>query len=123
MLARLAASCYARRRAVLTAWIVVLVGVTALAKAAGGDLVKTFSLPGSESQRAFDVLRRDFARKGDTGDLVWRAKTGNWTARLVRMKDSRTASERGRWVLTLRQAKAITALADRKTSDFAKVPA
>ena len=35
-------------------------------------MLKTFSLPGTESQRAFDVLGRDFARKGDTGDLVFK---------------------------------------------------
>src|SRR3974377_882239 len=67
MLPRLAAWCYRRRRRVVIAWVVLLIGVNVLAQTAGGDLLKTFSLPGSESQRAFDVLKADFARKGDTG--------------------------------------------------------
>src|ERR1700730_3426187 len=73
MLRRLAGSCYRRRWRVLIAWIVVLVGVNVLAQTVGGTLLKTFSLPGSESQSAFDVLSHDFARKGDTGDLVFKA--------------------------------------------------
>ena len=31
-------------------------------------------MPGTESQRAFDILKKDFARKGDTGDVVVRVK-------------------------------------------------
>src|SRR4051812_26945204 len=76
MLRRLASYCYSHRWRVLIAWVVLLVGVNVLAQTVGGDLLKTFSLPGTESQRAFDTLGRDFARKGDTGDLVWKARTG-----------------------------------------------
>jgi RND superfamily putative drug exporter len=72
MLRRLATSCYKHRWRVLVSWVVLLVGVNVLAQTVGGDLLKTFSLPGSESQSAFDVLKRDFARKGDTGDLVFK---------------------------------------------------
>jgi RND superfamily putative drug exporter len=72
MLRRLAAHCYQHRWRVLISWVVLLVGVNVLAQTVGGDLLKTFSLPGSESQSAFDVLKRDFARKGDTGDLVFK---------------------------------------------------
>ena len=72
MLRRIASYCYNRRWRVLIAWIVLLIGVNVLAQTVGGDLLKTFSLPGSESQKAFDILGRDFARKGDTGDLVFR---------------------------------------------------
>src|SRR6476619_966820 len=74
MLARLAAFCYRRRWRVLVGWIVVLVGVSILGQTVGGDLLKTFSLPGTESQAAFDVLKKDFARKGDTGDLVFKVR-------------------------------------------------
>ena len=76
MLARLAAFCYRRRWRVLIAWLVALVGLSILSQTAGGDLLKTFSLPGTESQRTFDVLKKDFARKGDTGDLVILVKGG-----------------------------------------------
>ena len=72
MLRSLASFCYSRRRSVLIVWVVVLVGVSVLASTAGGDLLKSFSLPGSESQAAFDVLKHDFGRKGDTGELVFK---------------------------------------------------
>ncbi len=74
MLRRLATFCYSHRRAVVAAWLVVLVGISTLGKVAGGDLLKSFSLPGTESQRAFDVLQADFGRKGDTGQLVFRVQ-------------------------------------------------
>jgi RND superfamily putative drug exporter len=76
MLRRVAAYCYTHRWRVLIAWVVLLVGVNVLAQTVGGTLLKTFSLPGSESQRAFDILGRDFARKGDTGDLVFKVRGG-----------------------------------------------
>ncbi len=73
MLPSLAAWCYRRRRLVVVGWIVVLIGINVLAQSAGGHLLKTFSLPGTESQRAFDVLKKDFARAGDTGYLVFKS--------------------------------------------------
>jgi RND superfamily putative drug exporter len=78
MLARLAATCYRNRWRVLIAWVVVLVGVSVVSQTVGGDLLKTFSLPGTESQRTFDVLKQDFGRRGDTGDFVFKAR-GNAT--------------------------------------------
>src|SRR5712671_6768721 len=77
MLPKLAAWCYRRRRWVVVAWIVVLVGVNVLAKTAGGDLLKSLSLPGTESQRTFDVMKKDFARPGDTGYLVFKSKSAD----------------------------------------------
>lgn len=74
MLQRLALSCYRRRRSVLLAWVVVLVGVLVLSDVAGGKSATNFSLPGTESQRAFDLLRTSFpARAGDTGEIVFRS--------------------------------------------------
>src|SRR5712692_5058284 len=74
MLRRVASWCYRRRRLVVIAWVVALVGISVLGQTVGGNLLKTFSLPGTESQRAFDVLGREFRRKGDTGDLVFKVK-------------------------------------------------
>src|SRR4051812_18636413 len=74
---RLATFCYRRRWRVLIAWVVLLVGVNVLAQTVGGDLLKTFSLPGSESQSAFDSLSQNFGRKGDTGDLVFKSQGGD----------------------------------------------
>ena len=72
MLQRLALVCYRRRRFVLLGWIVALVGVLMLANVAGGKNVTNFSLPGTESQKAFDLLKTKFpARSGDTGQIVF----------------------------------------------------
>src|SRR6202035_5289185 len=59
-------------------------GVNVLAQTVGGDLLKTFSLPGSQSQAAFDALGRNFGRKGDTGDFVFKVRgTGTVTSPAV----------------------------------------
>jgi RND superfamily putative drug exporter len=76
MLPSLASWCYRRRRLVLVAWLVALIGISILGQTVGGTLLKTFTLPGTESQRAFDVLGREFQRKGDTGDLVFKVNDG-----------------------------------------------
>jgi RND superfamily putative drug exporter len=89
MLRRLAAFCYERRRMVVAVWVFALVGASVLAQVGGGDLLKTFSLPGSESETAFDVLKRDFEREGDTGYLVFAVKRDG----SVRDADVRTAIE------------------------------
>jgi putative drug exporter of the RND superfamily len=73
---KLAGWCYDRRRSVLAAWVVALIVVTALAQTVGGDLIKSFSPPATESGSAFKVLGKDFERKGDTGDLVWKVTQG-----------------------------------------------
>src|ERR1700736_384779 len=73
-LSRLARFCYDRRRYVLVAWLVALVAITALSKTAGGKSATNFTLPGTESQRAFDLLKSNFpARSGDTADIVFAA--------------------------------------------------
>jgi len=74
MLRRLAAWCYRRRRRVVVGWVVALIVISVLGQTVGGDLLKTFSLPGTESDRAFNVLKKEFSRKGDTGDLAFRVK-------------------------------------------------
>jgi putative drug exporter of the RND superfamily len=74
MLRRLAAWCYRRRRRVVVAWVIGLIVISVLGQTVGGDLLKTFSLPGTESDRAFSVLKKEFSRKGDTGNLVFRVR-------------------------------------------------
>ena len=58
MLQRLARFCYRRRWLVLLAWVVLLVGLSAARGAAGGVFRDEFSLPGSESQDAQDLLEQ-----------------------------------------------------------------
>jgi len=55
-------------------WVAALIGISVLGQTVGGGLLKTFSLPGTESDRAFNVLKREFSRKGDTGDLVFNVR-------------------------------------------------
>jgi RND superfamily putative drug exporter len=74
ILERLARFCYRRRRYVLVVWLIALIGVTVLSKTAGGKDATKFSLPGTESQKAFDLLQTKFpARSGDTADIVFSA--------------------------------------------------
>ncbi len=78
MLRRLAHTCYHRRRIVLVSWLVLLIGLSALAKSAGGAFNDDFRLPGSESQAAFDLLKaKGFQnRSGFGGQVVVSAPQG-----------------------------------------------
>ena len=60
LLRRLARFCYDRRRYVLVAWLIGLVVVIGLSKTAGGKSATNFTLPGTESQRTFDLLKQNF---------------------------------------------------------------
>jgi RND superfamily putative drug exporter len=74
---RLGRWCHRRRRTVVAVWLLVLVVVVGAAQVAGGATSTDFSVPGSESQRAFDLLRERFpSRSGDTADIVVRADAG-----------------------------------------------
>jgi RND superfamily putative drug exporter len=59
---------------VLVVWFALLLLVGFLSKAAGGKDTTNFSLPGTESQQAIDLLKARFpARSGDTADIVFAA--------------------------------------------------
>jgi RND superfamily putative drug exporter len=74
MLERLARFCYRRRRLVVLGWVAALVIVSFLSKTAGGKDTTKFTLPGTESQQAVDLLKARFpARSGDTADIVFAA--------------------------------------------------
>src|SRR5919106_2487286 len=71
MLQRLARWCYHRRWAVLGAWIVLLIALSGLNGAFGGVFRDEFSLPGSESQDAVDLLEEhDFGNQAGFGGQV-----------------------------------------------------
>src|SRR6478735_1098163 len=77
MLSRLAQFCYRRRRTVLVLWIVALVGVSFLGNAVGGKFSQSFSLSGTESERARVLLEERFpARAGAEGQLVFERADG-----------------------------------------------
>jgi RND superfamily putative drug exporter len=59
------------RRIVLIGWVVLLVGSLGISSAVGTNYSTNFSLPGTESQRASDLLKKDFpAQSGDTDQIV-----------------------------------------------------
>ncbi len=73
------------RRLVLLGWIVVLVGSLGISHAVGTNYSTNFSLPGTESQRATDLLKQDFpAQSGDSDQIVVRAREGQITDPAVR---------------------------------------
>jgi RND superfamily putative drug exporter len=87
LLQRLGRLSFRRRRTVLATWLGVLVAVGAVAGMAGGTFSSNFTIPGTESQKAVDLLAQKVpASRGATGRIVFAAPTGQ---RL-------TASERGK---------------------------
>src|SRR4051812_16740146 len=65
-LQRLGAWCYRRRRRVLVLWVVALIAVSAIGSSTGSRFSQGFSLSGTESQRAAELLQSRFpTRAGD----------------------------------------------------------
>ena len=74
---KLAAWCHDRRRTVLGLWVAAFVLVAVLWGTAAGDYVNNFRLPGTESQRAYDLLKDRFpAQAGDTATIVFAVDQG-----------------------------------------------
>jgi RND superfamily putative drug exporter len=64
----------------IAAWIVVAVTLGTWANVAKPDTTDNFTIPGTESQRAFDTLEAEFPQlSGTTGSLVFKAQSGNIT--------------------------------------------
>jgi len=64
--------CLAHRRRVFVAWVVVAVLTTVVAGAVGRDYATNFTLPGTESQRVLDLLKKEFpAQSGDVDTIVF----------------------------------------------------
>ena len=61
----------------LIAWVLVLVAMIGVSSGLGTRQDNNFSLKGTESQRALDLLERDFAgRSGDVDQIVFHARQG-----------------------------------------------
>ncbi len=74
---RLSAWCIAHRRRVFIGWVAVAILTTVIAGAVGRSYATNFSLSGTESQRALDLLKRDFpAQSGDADTVVFHVSTG-----------------------------------------------
>jgi RND superfamily putative drug exporter len=76
--ARLGRFSFRRRRAVLLAWVVVLVGMFGAVGALGTSSDSSFESPDSESAQGFDVLSENFASAGSfiSGAIVYEAEGG-----------------------------------------------
>src|SRR5689334_9905701 len=71
MLRSLALWCYRRRRVVLALWLLVLIACMFAGRTIGGAYSESLRLPGTESQKAADLLDKEFQSKaGDSGQLV-----------------------------------------------------
>jgi putative drug exporter of the RND superfamily len=69
--------CIHHRRRVFVAWIVIAVLTTIVAGAAGRNYAQNFSLPGTESQHALDLLKNQFpAQSGDVDTIVFHTANG-----------------------------------------------
>ena len=81
----LARWCIAHRRRVVLAWVAVAILLTVVAHAVGPNYVTVFSLPGTESQRAVDLLKHEFkAQSGDADTIVFQVAKGTIDAPAVR---------------------------------------
>src|SRR5918997_247920 len=73
----LAAWCHDRRRTVIGLWVAAFFVLAALWATAAGDYVNNFRLPGTESQRAYDLLQERFPQQsGDTASVVFAVDQG-----------------------------------------------
>jgi putative drug exporter of the RND superfamily len=73
----LAAWCHDRRRTVIGVWVAAFFVFAALWATAAGEFVNNFQLPGTQSQRAYDLLKEKFpAQAGDTATAVFAVKEG-----------------------------------------------
>src|SRR3954468_1680012 len=74
---RLARLCNRHRWRTFFVWLLALIAVQVIASSVGVKEISSFRLPGTESQRAYDLLAKHFsAAKGDTDQLVFQARTG-----------------------------------------------
>jgi RND superfamily putative drug exporter len=72
---------------VLLGWIALLIVALGASRAIGTNYSNNFSLKGTESQRATDLLKRDFpAQAGDADQIVLHARQGRVTAPAFRAR-------------------------------------
>jgi RND superfamily putative drug exporter len=75
----------AHRRRVVLAWLALAVVATVASHAVGPNYVTVYSLPGTDSQRAHDLLVQDFnTQSGDIDSIVFHVSHGTIDAPAVR---------------------------------------
>jgi len=84
---RLARWSTTHRILVVVGWIVLLFGVSAVARAVGTSYSNNFTLPGTGAQRAADLLQRSFpSQAGDRDSIVYRVSSGSVREPAVRSR-------------------------------------
>ncbi|MGQ0678762.1 MAG: MMPL family transporter [Actinomycetota bacterium] len=77
MLPAIARFCFRHRWITSLIWALILGATIFFARTQGGTFANNFTLPGTESQRTFDLLKEAFpAQSGDTGQIVFKAEAG-----------------------------------------------
>src|SRR4051794_21040450 len=95
-LQRLGRFSFRRRRLVLSAWITVLIACAAAAALAGGSFSSNFTIPGTESQKANDLLAEQApATAGATGRIVFAAPSGQRLTGTARTTVGKTLADIG----------------------------
>jgi len=69
--------CIAHRRRIVIGWVAIAIVATVLAQAAGTNYSTNFTLPGTQSQQALNLLTREFtAQSGDLDTIVFHTSQG-----------------------------------------------
>ncbi|MBV8987109.1 MAG: MMPL family transporter [Solirubrobacterales bacterium] len=77
--------CIAHRRRVVIGWIALAIIASIVAQAAGRNYATNFTLPGTEAQRAIDLLSREFkSQSGDVDTIVFHTSQGTVESPSVR---------------------------------------
>jgi len=80
----LAGWCMAHRLLVAIIWVAVAVGTTIISQSVGPSYATVYSLPGTETQRAHDLLAKEFpAQSGDVDQIVFHTSQGTIDAPAV----------------------------------------
>src|SRR5574341_2294576 len=91
---RLGRACARMHWLVIGIWLVAAVSLVVAAKASGGETVDNFTIPGTQSQEAADLLTEKFpAQSGDTASVVFQTPQGKITdsANIEAIGDVQTA--------------------------------
>ncbi|MFD6287749.1 MMPL family transporter [Streptomyces sp. NPDC060205] len=89
--------CYRHRLVVLILWVGALLGLGFAGSAAGTNYADTFTLPNTDSTRAYDLMEKAFPeRSGDTDTVVWKVDGGTARDASVRSRIEPALEEIGR---------------------------
>ncbi|MEU6027200.1 MMPL family transporter [Streptomyces tauricus] len=89
--------CYRHRLVVLILWVGALLGLGFAGSAAGTNYADTFTLPNTDSTRAYDLMEKAFPeRSGDTDTVVWKVDEGTAKDASVRSRIEPALEEIGR---------------------------